>query len=404
MRTPGLWLKRRNSTSGVLPIAWTMSPYLPPQGRVSSPGSNTSESVVRCRAVLEGNVLLTGYPGFIGRRLADRLVEAGVRGTALVERRMAAAAREASGGRVEVVEGDIAQRRLGLAGADWDRLTAEVRHVFHLAAVYDLGVPLEVAQRVNVDGTGNVLELCRACERLERLNYVSTAYVAGVRRGVVYEHELTLGQEFKNHYESTKFQAEVWVRQELHRVPTTIYRPAIVVGDSRSGETQKFDGPYFMLRVIALCERLGAPIPQFGRSGAPFNVVPVDFVLDALIAGAREPAAAGQTFHLVDPEPVTAAELLRILSEAYAGRAPTYRLPSGLVAAALRARAVREAFGGAPSESIRYLNHPVRVDARRAADVLGGAAGLRVPRFAEYAPALVRFFRQHEDDPAYSVR
>lgn len=349
-------------------------------------------------------MLLTGYPGFIGRRLADRLAEAGARVTALVEPRMAAAAREASGGRVEVLEGDIAKRRLGLADADWERLTAEVRHVFHLAAVYDLGVPLELAQRVNVDGTGNVLELCRASERLERLNYVSTAYVAGVRRGVVYEHELTLGQDFKNHYESTKFQAEVWVRQELDRVPTTIYRPAIVVGDSRTGETQKFDGPYFMLRVISQCERRGLPISQFGRSNAPFNVVPVDFVLDAMLAGAREPAALGQTFHLVDPEPVTAVELLRILSEAYAGRAPSYRLPPQLVANALRVPAVRAMFGGAPPESIRYLNHPVRFDARRAADVLGGDAGLRVPRFAEYAPALVRFFRKHEDDPAYSVR
>jgi nucleoside-diphosphate-sugar epimerase len=353
---------------------------------------------------LEGNVLLTGYPGFIGRRLADRLVEAGARVTALVEPRMAAAAREASGGRVEVVEGDIAQRRLGLSGSDWERLTAEVRHVFHLAAVYDLSVPLELAQRVNVDGTGNVLELCRACERLERLNYVSTAYVAGVRRGVVYEHELTLGQDFKNHYESTKFQAEVWVRQELDRVPTTIYRPAIVVGDSRTGETQKFDGPYFILRVISWCERRGQPIPQLGGSDAPFNVVPVDFVLDGMLAGAREPAAVGQTFHMVDPEPVTAAELLRILARAYAGRAPSYRLPSRMVEAALRVPAVRQAFGGAPRESIRYLNHPVRFDVRRASDVLGGAAGLRVPRFAEYAPALVSFFREHEDDPAYSVR
>jgi nucleoside-diphosphate-sugar epimerase len=354
--------------------------------------------------VVQGKVLLTGYPGFIGRRLADRLVEGGAGVTALVEPRMAGAAREASDGRVEVVEGDIAQRRLGLADADWERLTAEVRHVFHLAAVYDLGVPLELAQRVNVDGTGNVLELCLACERLERLNYVSTAYVAGVRRGIVYEHELTLGQDFKNHYESTKFQAEVWVRQELERVPTTIYRPAIVVGDSRTGETQKFDGPYFLLRVISYAERRGLPIPQFGRSNAPFNVVPVDFVLDAMLAGAREPAAVGQTFHLVDPEPVTAAELLRILAQAYGARAPSYRLPSRIVEAALRADAVRETFGGAPRESIRYLNHPVRFDARRASDVLGGAAGLRVPRFAEYAPSLVRFFREHEHDPAYSVR
>src|ERR687893_2119217 len=110
MRTPGFGLRRRSSTSGVLPIAWTMSPYLPPQGRVSSPGSSTSESVVRCRAVLEGNVLLTGYPGFIGRRLADRLVEAGARVTALVEPRMAAGAPEASAGRIEGLEGDISKR------------------------------------------------------------------------------------------------------------------------------------------------------------------------------------------------------------------------------------------------------------------------------------------------------
>jgi nucleoside-diphosphate-sugar epimerase len=261
-------------------------------------------------------------------------------------------------------------------------------------------VPLELAQRVNVDGTGNVLELCRACERLERLNYVSTAYVAGRRSGVVYEHELALGQGFKNHYESTKFQAEVWVRQEMERIPTTIYRPAIVVGDSTTGETQKFDGPYFMLRVIAFCERRGLPLPQFGRSNAPFNVVPVDFVLDALVAGAREPSALGQTLHLVDPEPVTAAELMRILGERYAGRGPSYRLPPRLVRTALRAPAARSLFGGAPPESILYLNHPVRFDVRRAAHVLGGA-GLRVPRFEEYADALVRFFREHEHDPAF---
>src|SRR5918997_420147 len=336
MRTPGLGLRRRNSTSGVLPIAWTMSPYLPPQGLVSSPGSSTSESVVRCRAVFDGQVLLTGYPGFIGRRLADRLAGAGARVTALVEPRMAAAARGASGGRIEVIEGDISRRRLGLPDADWERLTAEVRHVFHLAAVYDLGVPLELAQRVNVDGTGNVLELCLACRRLERLNYVSTAYVAGVRTGVVYEHELVLGQGFKNHYESTKFQAEAWVRQELDRVPATIYRPAIVVGDSRTGETQKFDGPYFLLRVISFAERHGLPIPQFGRSNAPFNVVPVDFIVDAVVAAGGDPATLGKTLHLVDPEPITAAELLRVLSRAYAGREPAVRIPSRMVEAALR--------------------------------------------------------------------
>ena len=157
-------------------------------------------------------MLLTGFPGFIGRRLAKRLVDDGAGVIALVEPRMADAAREAAMDGLEVLEGDITERHLGLGDDDWDRLRKEVRSVFHLAAVYDLAVPFEIALKVNVDGTGNVLDLCLECENLERLNYVSTAYVAGDRTGVVYEHELVLGQGFKNHYESTKFQAEVWVR------------------------------------------------------------------------------------------------------------------------------------------------------------------------------------------------
>ena len=350
---------------------------------------------------------LTGFPGFIGRRLVVRLLEEDpeLRVVALVEARMAEAARAASaeigGDRVEILTGDIAERRLGLADADWERLTAEVTSAFHLAAIYNLAVPLEIAQRVNVDGTGNVLELCAACEKLERLNYVSTAYVAGVRKGVVYEHELTLGQAFKNHYESTKFQAEVWARDAMDAVPTTIYRPAIVVGDSRTGETQKFDGPYYMLRVISFCESRGTPVPQFGRAAAPFNVVPVDFVVDALVAGSQSADAVGETLHLVDPEPVTASELLTLLAREYAGREPGYRLPPWLVESSLRLGAVRDLFGGAPRESISYLNHPVRFDTRRAGDLLA-AQGLRCPRFDEYVGPMVRFFREHEGDPAFA--
>ena len=351
---------------------------------------------------------LTGFPGFIGRRLAVRLLEddSELRVVALVEPRMVdearAAAAEIGADRIEILAGDIAERRLGLADTDWKRLTAEVTSAFHLAAIYNLAVPLELAQRVNVDGTGNVLELCAACERLERLNYVSTAYVAGARRGVVYEHELALGQAFKNHYESTKFQAEVWVREAMDDVPTTIYRPAIVVGDSRTGETQKFDGPYYMLRVISFCESRGTPIPQFGRAAAPFNVVPVDFVVDALVAGSRSADAVGETLHLVDPEPVTASALLTTLAHEYAGREPAYRLPPRLVETSLRFETVRNLFAGAPRESIRYLNHPVRFDTRRAGDLLAGQ-GLRCPRFDEYVAAMVRFYREHEEDPAFAL-
>jgi thioester reductase-like protein len=350
------------------------------------------------------HALITGFPGFIARRLVARLVQDDpeLTITALIQESMAEPARRAAeacgDGRVELIAGDIGERRLGLSGEDWSRLTERTNEVHHLAAVYDLAVPLDIAQRVNVEGTGNVLAFCRACKDFRQHHYVSTAYVAGDRTGVVYEHELFLGQKHKNHYEATKFQAEVWVREEMHRIPTTIYRPAIVVGDSRSGETQKFDGPYYLLRTISRAVRSHTPIPQFGSADAPFNVVPVDFVVDALAAVARDPEAVGETLHLVDPDPLTAKELTRLLAQEYCGREPRLRLPAALVRESLRAKPMRQAFSGAPRESIVYLNHSVRFDTRRAEEVLG-RHGLRPPRFPEYAPEIVRFFREHEDDP-----
>jgi thioester reductase-like protein len=343
--------------------------------------------------------LLTGYPGFIGARLVSALLEddPDLKMVALVESKMADKARQQAPDRLEIVEGDITDRRLKLDDETYERLAAEVTQVYHLAAVYDLAVPLHVAQAVNVDGTGNVLDFCLACEHLERLHYVSTAYVAGQRHGVVYEHELNLGQRFKNHYESTKFQAEVWVRQQMDRIPTTVYRPAIVVGDSHTGETVKFDGPYYMLRVISQSARLKQPIPRFGRDEATFNVVPVDFVIDAMRAG----AGAGDTLHLVDPEPVPGNEIFDTLAQAYMGKKTAYRLPPKAVAASLKVPAVRRFFAGAPSESIQYLNHPVRFDTRRAEQVLG-AKGITCPHLKDYVEPMVRFFREHEDDPAYA--
>ncbi len=352
-----------------------------------------------------GLVFFTGFPGFIGRRVVASLLTADpeIRVAALVEERLAGEARavaeQLDEQRIEIVAGDIGERRLGLSNDDYERLAAETTVAYHLAAAYDLAVPAHVAQRVNVEGTGHVLDLCRRCERLERLNYVSTAYVAGLRRGVVYEHELALGQQFPNHYASTKFQAELWVQSAMDKVPTTIYRPAIVVGDSRTGETQKFDGPYYLLRVISQMVRSNVAIPQFGRSSAPFNVVPVDFVVDALAAGAADNDAVGETLHLVDPEPTSAYEVMRLLSREYAGREPTVRIPAGLVAGSLRLGPVRELFGGAPSEGIRYLNHPARFDTRRAEAVLG-RKGLHCPPLREYVGAMVRFFREHENDEA----
>ena len=348
-------------------------------------------------------ILVTGFPGFLARRLVPRLLERdpGATVVALVEERMAAQAKELAPDRVEVLVGDIAAPRLGLAQAAWDELAAGVTDVFHLAAIYSLAVPLEIAQRVNVDGTGNVIELCRAAPNLRRHNYISTAYVAGLRNGVVYEHELVLGQGFKNHYESTKFQAEVWVRESLADVPTTILRPAIVVGDSRSGETQKFDGPYYMLRLISLALRLHVPVPQIGSAESAFNVVPVDFVVAAIAAAAADPDAAGKTLHLVDPSPVSAAELMVLLAQAYAGKSARLRFAPGLVDTMLRSKTMRRLFADTPRESVRYLNHPVRFDTRVAEEVLG-RSGVVCPPLPDYVDAITAFFREHEDDEAYS--
>ncbi len=349
--------------------------------------------------------LLTGFPGFIGRRLVAKLLatDPELRIVALVEQRMLsvaeAAARELDAGRIELIAGDISAPRLGLDAQAYERLASEVSVVEHLAAIYDLAVPLEIAQKVNVDGTGNVLDFCADCERLERLNYVSTAYVAGDRTGVVYEHELALGQGFKNHYESTKFQAEVWVRERLDAIPTTIYRPAIVVGDSQTGETQKFDGPYYVLRFIDSSVRRHMPIPNIGRGAVPFNVVPVDFIVDALVALGGDERAIGQTVHLCDPNPLSAHDMFGLLCRLHADRDPAYTVPAAPVAAALRSKALRRWFGGVPRETVRYLNHPVRYDTRKATELLAGA-GLTCPGFASYAPAMVAFFTAHSDDPA----
>ena len=351
-------------------------------------------------------LLLTGFPGFIGGRLVGQLLDTRpeARIVALVEESAVDAAhesaRELDPERIEILPGDITDRRLGFDADTLERLAATVTTVFHLAAVYDLAVPFDTALEVNVEGTGNVLEFCARAERLERLNYVSTAYVAGTREGKVYEHELSLGQGFKNHYESTKFQAEVWVHDVMDVIPTTIYRPAIVVGDSRTGETAKFDGPYYLLRMISQLSGRRMPLPQMGTE-APFNVVPVDLVVEGIARVSLDADAIGETLHLVDPDPLSSRDLVEALATEYAGRTPKLRLPPSAADPSLRFAAMRRAFGGIPRESLVYLTHEVHFSTRRAEELLD-RHGIACPPFREYMPAIVRFFREHEDDPAYA--
>ncbi|MBJ7330613.1 MAG: SDR family oxidoreductase [Solirubrobacteraceae bacterium] len=352
--------------------------------------------------------LLTGFPGFIGTRLVARLLDddGDVQIVCLVEPRMAARAREIAAGlpggdRVEILEGDITDPKLGLAPKAYDELAGRVRNVFHLAAVYDLAVGEEIARKVNVEGTRHVIAFCEACTGLFRHNYVSTCYVAGLRNGVVLESELDEGQEFKNFYESTKYAAELLVRESMDHVPTTVFRPGIVVGDSQTGETVKFDGPYFILRAISSFARYGLPLMKMGRGDAPFNSVPVDFIIDALAVGATLPETEGETLQLVDQQPLSAASLVELLSEVYAGHPPTLPTWMPSLELALSVKPIRALVGGVPPESLRYLNHPVRYDGTRTAELLG-PHGVTCPPFSSYVGTFVDFFRRHEHDEAYA--
>jgi hypothetical protein len=150
-----------------------------------------------------------------------------------------------------------------------------------------------------------------------------------------------------------------------------------------------------------LRDRLPAWLPLMGVDLGDTNVVPVDYVAKAIDHLAHADGRDRETFHLVDPEPITSGEVFELLSELYANKKPSYTLPARPVALALRSKKVRELFQGIPAESIQYLNHPVRYDARRAADLLE-RNGLRLPRFPEYAETMVKFFREHEDDPAFA--
>ena len=203
-------------------------------------------------------VLMTGFPGFLGSALLPNILKrTGGQAVCLVQAKYAALAAQrinqlvaADGslkGRITLSEGDITAPGLGLH----EGVLGDVTETWHLAAVYDLAVDRALAVRVNVDGTRNVLDALERCPKLERLHYFSTCYVSGRYAGPFSEDDLDVGAPFNNFYEETKHLAEVEVRRRMAAgLPATIYRPSVVVGDSRTGETQKYDGPYFILQWL----------------------------------------------------------------------------------------------------------------------------------------------------------
>ncbi len=340
---------------------------------------------------------MTGFPGFIGERLLPRLLELHphTEFLCLVQPRFKEQAQAALARlgipptRAGLVEGDITVLGLGIEGARRESILARLDCVFHLAAVYDLAVTADFAHRVNVIGTRNMIAFAKGAVRFSRFHHVSTAYVSGAFEGVFKETDLDRGQTFKNHYESTKFESEKDVVSS--GLPFTVYRPGVVWGDSRTGETAKFDGPY---SVMGAMEKIPLVFLD-GPKDATMNVVPVDYVIEGLARLSASPLSLGKTYNLTDPDGKDVRTLTRLMARALGRSYLFVPLPLSLVRAAVSIPLVRSTLGLIP-ESIAYFGHRCRYDASQAKADLA-ALGLACPSVETYIDVIVKFFRANRD-------
>ena len=341
------------------------------------------------------SIFFTGFPGFLGSELLPRilartdddaicLVQPKFR--ALAEKRV----KPELAHRIRLVEGDLTQ--------PLDHIDASgIREMWHLAAVYDLTVPREVGMRVNVTGTQRVLDLAARAPRFEHLHYVSTCYVSGNYDGLFLEDDLEKGQVFNNYYEETKQLAEIEVRKRMRAgLPATIYRPSVVVGDSATGATQKFDGPYFVLQWLMRQPKL-AMLPVVGRpSRYRFNVVPRDFVMNAIEYLSALPQSKGKTYAIADPSPLTVDETIDTLAETAGRRVLRVPLTKGMAKGALQYVPGVFRLMQIPAAAVDYFVHPTLYDtANTTADLAG--SGIAAPRLRDYMPRLVEFWRAHRE-------
>ena len=349
------------------------------------------------------NLFMTGFPGFIASRLVSGLVKdrSYDRVMLLVESKFAETARRTAAkilGQtpVDIIEGDITQDRMGITDEQaWARLLNEPAEWWHLAALYRLDAEPEPSQRINVDGTRHVLEAAKQCQQLDRLNYVSTAYVSGWLKGVVREDDLPEPklENFKNHYEHTKNAAEWLVRDAMKEgLPASIYRFGIVIGDSKTGQTQKFDGPYFFIKYVDKLRFL--PLPAIGAMEARINTVPVDYVIAACVAIRRKADTVGKCFHIVDPSPITTGELYRLAASELGRRPPRFRVSPKWMEHLMRRRFVRRLYE-LPLETLVYANFDVQYDATNTQAALAGT-GVTCPDARECVRTMAKFYQANK--------
>ena len=308
-------------------------------------------------------IFMTGFPGFIAERLVARLARVDVQFFLLVQPQFiekAANAVEEIARQTStplenfaLIEGDVSRTNLGISDEDLSILRSETSDVFHLAAAYDLAVAKGVAYRVNLDGTRNINYFARSISGLNRYNYISTCYVAGKRKGRILETELQHKAGFRNFYEETKYLAEIEVENLKADLPVTIFRPSVVVGDSSTGETSKYDGIYFLIQYLRKAPGL-LRFVNVGNKDVELNLVPVDFVVDGIAALSVDENAVGKTIALADPRPLSTAELFDKFAEIMTGKKSSFAPPPKLVQAFLSSP-ISPPITGLPHSGVPYL-------------------------------------------------
>lgn len=369
------------------------------------------------------NYFVTGASGFIGRRLVEKLLQRQDSTVyyLLLERELplVETLRQRWGEHAErtvPIIGDLTQPGLGVSESDLARLKGRVDHLFHLAAIYDFKASAEIQEKVNIQGTRNMLAFAEAVEA-GCVHLTSSIAAAGLYEGVFREDMFEEAEELDNPYYRTKHESEGIVRRECVR-PWRVYRPGIVVGDSRTGEMDKIDGPYYFFKLIQKVRNLLPPwMPMIGLEGGRLNLVPVNFVVDAMEYIAHQPGLDGQCFHLVDPKPHRVGDILNLFARA--GHAPEMTLRINALMFAFVPQIIKTGLAhfkpvrrikdqvlkdlGIPPDVMGLINYPTRFDCRETLKALKGA-DIAVPPLETYAWKLWDYWERHLDPDLFIDR
>ncbi|MBD1373511.1 SDR family oxidoreductase [Hazenella sp. IB182357] len=350
----------------------------------------------------------TGFPGFISSRLIRQLIRKRSDLSKIVllvlphmvSKAEAELAHIAEREQVplhlfRVITGDITEKNLAIPADIQSELAGSITHVFHLAAIYDLAVEQHEAEKINVLGTEHVNQWLITLTELKHYIYFSTAYVSGKREGRILENELEANQSFKNWYEQTKYVAEVKVKAQMDRIPTTIVRPGIVIGDSNTGETSKFDGPYFFLNIMDRLE--GMPISPFiGKGKAEGNFVPIDYITEATEYLTRDQKGIGATYHLTDPKPYQMNEVYQMLSQGYRKQDPAGVVSPTILKGLFSIPLLRQKLQ-VEKEAIDYFIYEAVYDTTQTQLALKDS-GISCPDLKEYLPRIIEYYQVHKND------